>query len=105
MIRRPPRSTQSRSSAASDVYKRQPTVRMLLGHWENKRSLRERAELIRNRTEHDTTKIRIDFGLFRGAMTNPENALPAPNKNTLPLAGSIRNRTEYDKTKTRTHYI
>jgi len=24
MIRRPPRSTQSRSSAASDVYKRQP---------------------------------------------------------------------------------
>src|SRR5450756_1372660 len=26
MIRRPPRSTQSRSSAASDVYKRQPNV-------------------------------------------------------------------------------
>src|SRR5450756_2812402 len=26
MIRRPPRSTQSRSSAASDVYKRQPYV-------------------------------------------------------------------------------
>ena len=26
MIRRPPRSTQSRSSAASDVYKRQPTM-------------------------------------------------------------------------------
>ena len=25
MIRRPPRSTQSRSSAASDVYKRQPS--------------------------------------------------------------------------------
>src|SRR5450756_2969496 len=30
MIRRPPRSTQSRSSAASDVYKRQ--VAELLGH-------------------------------------------------------------------------
>src|SRR5680860_421858 len=27
MIRRPPRSTQSRSSAASDVYKRQPSSR------------------------------------------------------------------------------
>src|SRR5680860_134999 len=27
MIRRPPRSTQSRSSAASDVYKRQPLFR------------------------------------------------------------------------------
>src|SRR5680860_1682323 len=26
MIRRPPRSTQSRSSAASDVYKRQPPI-------------------------------------------------------------------------------
>src|SRR5680860_1867126 len=29
MIRRPPRSTQSRSSAASDVYKRQVTVSLL----------------------------------------------------------------------------
>src|SRR5450756_3259233 len=28
MIRRPPRSTQSRSSAASDVYKRQATARV-----------------------------------------------------------------------------
>src|SRR5450756_933760 len=30
MIRRPPRSTQSRSSAASDVYKRQPTPQVAL---------------------------------------------------------------------------
>src|SRR5659263_534503 len=30
MIRRPPRSTQSRSSAASDVYKRQGTTRLAL---------------------------------------------------------------------------
>ena len=30
MIRRPPRSTQSRSSAASDVYKRQANARALL---------------------------------------------------------------------------
>src|SRR5680860_1313272 len=30
MIRRPPRSTQSRSSAASDVYKRQPVVESVL---------------------------------------------------------------------------
>src|SRR5665809_39541 len=30
MIRRPPRSTQSRSSAASDVYKRQPQFRALV---------------------------------------------------------------------------
>src|SRR5450756_814144 len=29
MIRRPPRSTQSRSSAASDVYKRQPMITCL----------------------------------------------------------------------------
>src|SRR5450756_830155 len=34
MIRRPPRSTQSRSSAASDVYKRQPSVLSQDGkHW------------------------------------------------------------------------
>eukprot|EP00657_Telonema_sp_P-1_P008063 TRINITY_DN28611_c0_g1_i1.p1 TRINITY_DN28611_c0_g1~~TRINITY_DN28611_c0_g1_i1.p1 ORF type:complete len:110 (+),score=57.72 TRINITY_DN28611_c0_g1_i1:1-330(+) len=32
MIRRPPRSTQSRSSAASDVYKRQVLVRVCEGH-------------------------------------------------------------------------
>src|SRR5680860_1890184 len=31
MIRRPPRSTQSRSSAASDVYKRQPRVERRTG--------------------------------------------------------------------------
>src|SRR5450756_3256862 len=31
MIRRPPRSTQSRSSAASDVYKRQPLHRAVRG--------------------------------------------------------------------------
>src|SRR5450756_2764406 len=31
MIRRPPRSTQSRSSAASDVYKRQPQIVKLVG--------------------------------------------------------------------------
>src|SRR5450756_3236943 len=31
MIRRPPRSTQSRSSAASDVYKRQPLYRVSTG--------------------------------------------------------------------------
>ena len=33
MRRRPPRSTQSRSSAASDVYKRQPLTVSLLGFW------------------------------------------------------------------------
>src|SRR5450756_1369562 len=33
MIRRPPRSTQSRSSAASDVYKRQPIKKTLFGHY------------------------------------------------------------------------
>src|SRR5450756_3194965 len=32
MIRRPPRSTQSRSSAASDVYKRQTVTRRNMGH-------------------------------------------------------------------------
>src|SRR5680860_1908062 len=31
MIRRPPRSTQSRSSAASDVYKRQTLLRLIAG--------------------------------------------------------------------------
>ena len=38
MIRRPPRSTQSRSSAASDVYKRQGCVwRLCTGHLHQKR--------------------------------------------------------------------
>src|SRR5450756_3104737 len=40
MIRRPPRSTQSRSSAASDVYKRQlmgrPVGAFLFGRWADK---------------------------------------------------------------------
>ena len=38
MIRRPPRSTQSRSSAASDVYKRQDGVR-IIGNAREKASL------------------------------------------------------------------
>ena len=33
MIRRPPRSTQSRSSAASDVYKRQQTYSFIYKEW------------------------------------------------------------------------
>src|SRR5450756_2257586 len=37
MIRRPPRSTQSRSSAASDVYKRQAVV-LALAEWLGKRN-------------------------------------------------------------------
>ena len=35
MIRRPPRSTQSRSSAASDVYKRQLLILAILASQEN----------------------------------------------------------------------
>src|SRR5680860_695049 len=42
MIRRPPRSTQSRSSAASDVYKRQGTG-LLYGRW-HRRGHREGEE-------------------------------------------------------------
>eukprot|EP00656_Telonema_subtile_P002775 TRINITY_DN11269_c0_g1_i4.p1 TRINITY_DN11269_c0_g1~~TRINITY_DN11269_c0_g1_i4.p1 ORF type:complete len:160 (-),score=38.24 TRINITY_DN11269_c0_g1_i4:162-641(-) len=34
MIRRPPRSTLSSSSAASDVYKRQIKLGVLVGHWD-----------------------------------------------------------------------
>eukprot|EP00658_Telonema_sp_P-2_P047956 TRINITY_DN36501_c0_g1_i1.p1 TRINITY_DN36501_c0_g1~~TRINITY_DN36501_c0_g1_i1.p1 ORF type:complete len:144 (+),score=22.48 TRINITY_DN36501_c0_g1_i1:117-548(+) len=37
MIRRPPRSTLSSSSAASDVYKRQVTKRVMGDHWEDVR--------------------------------------------------------------------
>src|SRR5450756_227163 len=38
MIRRPPRSTQSRSSAASDVYKRQAFYSFPAEHWRHLRT-------------------------------------------------------------------
>ena len=51
MIRRPPRSTQSRSSAASDVYKRQilydtKTVRHTSVYSQDKNTLRIRCDVI-----------------------------------------------------------
>src|SRR5428012_11286 len=50
MIRRPPRSTQSRSSAASDVYKRQPRrccYSRLPGRTEPTVELQQRAAILR----------------------------------------------------------
>src|SRR5450756_2086909 len=57
MIRRPPRSTQSRSSAASDVYKRQRWARTMAG---------ELAELLRKqiRGEHTTEQALADWDAF-----------------------------------------
>eukprot|EP00657_Telonema_sp_P-1_P002591 TRINITY_DN15_c0_g1_i6.p1 TRINITY_DN15_c0_g1~~TRINITY_DN15_c0_g1_i6.p1 ORF type:complete len:107 (-),score=18.11 TRINITY_DN15_c0_g1_i6:278-598(-) len=49
MIRRPPRSTQSRSSAASDVYKRQPLCHYTL-------------RTITNRSEGTFRSLRYSFG-------------------------------------------
>src|SRR5450756_3242899 len=46
MIRRPPRSTQSRSSAASDVYKRQVPLHHIFGSEELSRSAPAIAELL-----------------------------------------------------------
>src|SRR5450756_3187097 len=47
MIRRPPRSTQSRSSAASDVYKRQMLIRVTLDRRRHVRHRREAAHTTR----------------------------------------------------------
>src|SRR5450756_104388 len=56
MIRRPPRSTQSRSSAASDVYKRQPKKQPKRGRlWLNDGSC------IRLRPEHKDHVWSYDF--------------------------------------------
>src|SRR5450756_3012969 len=53
MIRRPPRSTQSRSSAASDVYKRQPKV-----------SLRCSLYAVRAVTEVDLIEVELENSLL-----------------------------------------
>src|SRR5680860_271494 len=57
MIRRPPRSTQSRSSAASDVYKRQVSVeqRPQLG----RRGNLEARSLLRQRVEDLGLRVRL----------------------------------------------
>src|SRR5450756_3208170 len=69
MIRRPPRSTQSRSSAASDVYKRQPLYRVQV----SKKSMYafNDAELDRVLKENDGSKALIQRFKGLGEM-NPE---------------------------------
>src|SRR5665213_4187928 len=89
MIRRPPRSTQSRSSAASDVYKRQPLDRpALLAIWPwstagllrailPARSLGQGAP-DRCNTAEDSNVPRtcddVDSGIRRGSVTLPSDA-------------------------------
>src|SRR5450756_728129 len=76
MIRRPPRSTQSRSSAASDVYKRQldpgmafgtglhPTTRLCLAALE---TLAEEGLLARGRARNGAARV-IDVGCGSGIL-------------------------------------
>src|SRR5680860_1921246 len=61
MIRRPPRSTQSRSSAASDVYKRQD---------ENRRNLHEHDEPPRDAERVEP--LRLEATLERDAQSEAE---------------------------------
>src|SRR5680860_1704241 len=60
MIRRPPRSTQSRSSAASDVYKRQ------LEH--------EGGAGFEDLLQEVTNRIRGEAGAIEGALIEPKKA-------------------------------
>ena len=69
MIRRPPRSTLDRSSAASDVYKRQALQRLSLSYFEN-RSTGEIMTRVTSDTEH-VERIFVDGleGLLTASLT------------------------------------
>src|SRR5450756_57524 len=55
MIRRPPRSTQSRSSAASDVYKRQPYV------WLSNQYSNTGVDFTNLSVSYNATTVRVPF--------------------------------------------
>src|SRR5450756_1381112 len=59
MIRRPPRSTQSRSSAASDVYKRQAFYDFPAEHWRHLRTT--------NPIENSFATVKLRTRVIKGA--------------------------------------
>src|SRR5665809_165001 len=69
MIRRPPRSTQSRSSAASDVYKRQGA-----GYQARYRDPagRQRGKTFRTKREASSLLARVEADKQRGTLVDPQ---------------------------------
>eukprot|EP00831_Metopus_contortus_P028663 TRINITY_DN23751_c0_g1_i1.p3 TRINITY_DN23751_c0_g1~~TRINITY_DN23751_c0_g1_i1.p3 ORF type:complete len:111 (-),score=23.30 TRINITY_DN23751_c0_g1_i1:60-392(-) len=81
MIRRPPRSTQGVSSAASDVYKRQMLFYRLLGaisviqpHRDSKRS----SPLLKASMKQNWSSEKIARALYQGITAQYLDALPQP---------------------------
>ena len=71
MIQRPPRSTQSSSSAASDVYKRQDRYRRsaFAGHFEHHHAVAEREKRM-VRADADVA-ARVNLGAALGNLFRP----------------------------------
>eukprot|EP00657_Telonema_sp_P-1_P001299 TRINITY_DN13010_c0_g1_i1.p1 TRINITY_DN13010_c0_g1~~TRINITY_DN13010_c0_g1_i1.p1 ORF type:complete len:139 (-),score=54.75 TRINITY_DN13010_c0_g1_i1:42-458(-) len=87
MIRRPPRSTQSRSSAASDVYKRQANC-LIRANWAQILSVREDQEVV----EPSSTFLRVSFGFEHLQSTNSTTTT-----NTQSLSPSAPNCADGDE--------
>src|SRR5680860_1916804 len=68
MIRRPPRSTQSRSSAASDVYKRQHIVDALITERKENGAYEDIFDLLERVTDKDLNKKSLESLIKSGAM-------------------------------------
>src|SRR5450756_294720 len=64
MIRRPPRSTQSRSSAASDVYKRQQLVSRALSRFSQHSRLLKHLDALTCLRRSDSSRQRLPLGLL-----------------------------------------
>src|SRR5450756_3145497 len=82
MIRRPPRSTQSRSSAASDVYKRQikrryPEVQTTLGVSNVSFGLKPAVRVVLNSVFlHECVKAGLDSAIVHAARIVPMARIP-----------------------------
>src|SRR5678810_574336 len=92
MIRRPPRSTLDRSSAASDVYKRQ--VFVPIGQWDN-RALRNRGAAL---GLHGIGRLKPGVSVEQGeadldrVMSDLAVAYPATNKGHGSTVSSLKSR-------------
>eukprot|EP00826_Nyctotherus_ovalis_P017052 TRINITY_DN14985_c0_g1_i1.p1 TRINITY_DN14985_c0_g1~~TRINITY_DN14985_c0_g1_i1.p1 ORF type:complete len:109 (+),score=41.49 TRINITY_DN14985_c0_g1_i1:23-328(+) len=93
MIRRPPRSTQSRSSAASDVYKRQllsfnslPSYRIeeLVGGIDEDEGLLQRREIARELARRDEEAVKVNKR--RGPISRVSCPAIVPTRPSNPMA-------------------
>eukprot|EP00658_Telonema_sp_P-2_P033585 TRINITY_DN24615_c0_g1_i2.p1 TRINITY_DN24615_c0_g1~~TRINITY_DN24615_c0_g1_i2.p1 ORF type:complete len:248 (+),score=103.05 TRINITY_DN24615_c0_g1_i2:89-832(+) len=97
MIRRPPRSTLSSSSAASDVYKRQELTQDLEKERENSEQLRVQAGAMEDRLE-ELEQLKQELEKFKDSMRQKETEVGEFAGETEQLQKQLKQQVQYSQT-------